>query len=165
MRIREISLLWRCCCLSVWWRIISDCSVHGSFPDFHVAAVLPFQFLRSVAAALLGFLFLRTIMRYMVIPANVSHETLKVAYRSAYGFFVLQSVVFMILAGIASLFPDSMLIVRRVAVCSLGLFYVVFLVRKMHILANSCNQFAAFLYLCALEIVPAAVLVATAILL
>ena len=100
-----------------------------------------------------------------VIPANVSHETLKVAYRSAYGFFVLQSVVFMILAGIASLFPDSMLIVRRVAVYSLGLFYVVFLVRKMHILANSCNQFAAFLYLCALEIVPAAVLVATAILL
>lgn len=148
--------------------LLPFCLVADYFGLFHPRFLsgLPCVFgVASVAAALLGFLFLRTIMRYMVIPANVSHETLKVAYRSAYGFFVLQSVVFMILAGIASLFQDSMLIVRRVAVYSLGLFYVVFLVRKMHILANSCNQFAAFLYLCALEIVPAAVLVATAILL
>jgi hypothetical protein len=41
--------------------------------------------------------------------------------------------------------------------------YALFLIRKTQIFSTSCSIFAAFLYLCALEMIPTGILVVSAI--
>ena len=41
--------------------------------------------------------------------------------------------------------------------------YALFLLRKTQIFSSSCNFFSAFLYLCALEIIPTGILVVPAV--
>ena len=67
-------------------------------------------------------------------------------------------------AGILFLFklPDQL--IRTVLYLEIAGIYLVFLIRRTQILSLSCNHFRTFLYLCALELIPTAALIASALL-
>lgn len=144
-------------CIGVdYFRIFRPAFMERVPAGFNVAVIF---------VCLVAFLMLRAMMRYIINPDNVNPDIFRIVFRFAYDFFIVQSLIFLLLIAVSSLFPDTVLIVRKVAMASLCIVYLVFLTRKLQILTNSCNLFAAFLYLCALEIVPAGAIAAVAILL
>jgi hypothetical protein len=73
--------------------------------------------------------------------------------------------VLLVTVGILALIGLDYSIVRLVLYGETALVYLLFLSRCAQILSLSCNHLRTFLYLCALEILPAALLVVSAVVL
>ena len=67
------------------------------------------------------------------------------------------------MGGVMSFIEMDETVIRTAMLCVSALIYALFMLRKLQIFASGCSFFAAFLYLCALEILPTGVLVASAI--
>ena len=87
------------------------------------------------------------------------------AHRASATYFILFMLLMLPTLGILALFrlPDD--IIRMVLYVEMAVVYFIFLIRRTQILALSCNPFRTFLYLCGLEILPAVLLVISAVML
>ena len=71
----------------------------------------------------------------------------------------------LITVGILEIAGLESAIVRYVLYAEIGLVFILLLHRTSQILSLSCNHLRTFLYLCALEILPAVLLVVSAVVL
>ena len=102
---------------------------------------------------------------YRILKPRRNNEFFVLARRTSYTYFILMMIVALMSVGILSLFGSPAPVIRQVLYAEFILFYFSFLLRRAHILGLSCNPLRTFLYLCALEILPTAALVVSAILL
>ena len=117
-----------------------------------------------VAAALVVFLLVRYLLHLWLKPRRHT-DTWWLGYRTGHTWFILLMMLVLPTLGILYLFQVNDLTVKWFILVELGLVYALFLLRKAQILALSCNPLLTFLYLCALEILPASMLVVSDLLL
>ena len=103
------------------------------------------------------------LMMYALMKPRRNYDFYRLSRRTAYTYFILLVIVGLITAGVLALFGCDLVLVRKVLLVELALFYAIFFVRRAQILALSCNHLRTFLYLCGLEILPTAAMVISAI--
>ena len=116
-----------------------------------------------ITAVLAAYLLLRVII-YLILRPSRGLEQFRVAHHATYTFFIVMMLLELITAGILSVcrVPDD--VMRNVLYLESAVVYLAFLVRKAQILSLSCNPLRTFLYLCALELIPSAALIVSAVL-
>ena len=155
--------------------------------------LLPYRFLTPmspeagfgiITAIFIGYLALRTAVAALILPQK-SHKKSRSADNSDRTFFIILAVVTLACSWILSLIHvgAALFLRRRALACSWILslihveasavrhtiiwlsaaIYMLYLMRKFQIFQSSHSIFTAFLYLCALEIVPTGILVVSAI--
>ena len=135
-------------------------------PSFmqQIAAYGEGWYLLTCAGVLAAYLLVRLII-YLVLKPRRRFEYFRLAHRAIYTFFIL----FMLLAlpgiGLMTLLDANDMIIRTVLYALLATVYFIFLIRRVQLLSLSCNGLRTFLYLCALEIIPTAALVVSAVVL
>lgn len=77
--------------------------------------------------------------------------------------FILTTLVLMIEGLVLALCSASIELSRIILLCTYAATYFIFLLRKTQIFASDCPLYSAILYLCALEVLPTGILVATAL--
>ena len=112
-----------------------------------------------------AFLLIRRGISFFVIPRNLDSDT-RGAVKYTFNTFTILAAFLMLLAALAMrLFhaPDES--IRTVLLVVAGFFYAISLLRTGQILGSHCGGFTTILYLCALEILPAGLLVLSAVVL
>ena len=92
-------------------------------------------------------------------PHRIPQKTYLAAEKSANTFFIFLTLILLLVASTATFFNAPQEVVRAVCLWLSALIYGLYLIRKLQIFASSCSLFTAFLYLCALEILPTGILV------
>jgi hypothetical protein len=111
------------------------------------------------------YIVLRTLLERICLPKRRNAQMYRCACISAYTFFILLTILLLSLWGILSVFNADPSSSKDAMLWLSGGIYLIFLLRKTQIFASSCSIFTAFLYLCALEILPTGALVASAVIL
>ncbi len=117
----------------------------------------------GVVGAVAAFFLLRWLISIIISSQDpkMSSERAKVSSRSIMNFWIMGCVGCGIVAIPLSSLGVNTLTIRHILIV-IGIFiYLLFLVRRTQILLNFCNHLKAFLYLCALELIPLAAMVAT----
>ena len=112
--------------------------------------------------AFLSFLLLRWMMYRWLRPRR-RYDAYQMAYRSGYTFFILMLLLVLPTVGVLWIFHVNDLTIKTIILLESGAVWLTYLLRKAQILSSSCNGLTLFLYLCALELLPVATLVATAV--
>lgn len=133
------------------------------FPDLFLELDPNLQVI-GVFLALLAYSLLRHFL-YIWIRPHRRFDTFRQAHRVGYTYFIFLMIVLLLTVGLLSLIGLDYSIVRLVLYGETALVYLLFLSRSAQILSLSCNHLRTFLYLCALEILPAALLVVSAVVL
>ena len=120
--------------------------------------------LAGVALALISYFLVRH-MVYLWIRPHQRVDIFRQAHRVAYTYFIFLMLLVLVTIGILALAGVESAIVRYVLYGEIGLVFILLLFRSSQILSLSCNRLRTFLYLCALEILPAALLVVSAVVL
>ncbi|MBR6305699.1 MAG: hypothetical protein IKR38_02825 [Bacteroidales bacterium] len=116
------------------------------------------------AAAFGGYLLLRLVI-YLLLKPRRRYEAYQTAHHASYTFFILMVLLMLLTSGIMYIFKAPDAVIRLVLYIEIATVYFIFLVRRSQILSLSCNPFRTFLYLCALELFPTAVLIVSAVML
>lgn len=111
----------------------------------------------------IGYLLLRHILYLWLKPRR--SDAYMMSYRAGYSFYILLCLVAFLTLGILVLFKASDLTVRGFLLVEAALFYFIYFVRRGQILLTNCSPFTTFLYLCALEILPTGLFIASAVVL
>lgn len=114
-----------------------------------------------VAGIFIGYLLLRYLLWWLLQPRRYS-DSYPAARKVAYTFFIMAGLVVLPTVGVLSLLDVNDLTVKTVILAEMGFIYLVFFLRKGQILSQVCGQLQVFLYLCALEVLPTGLLVASA---
>ena len=120
--------------------------------------------LAGIALALLAYALVRHMVYFWVRPHH-RMDIFRQAHRVAYTYFIFLMLLVLVTTGILSLVGVENPIMRYIIYGETGLVFCLFLHRSSQILSLSCNRLRTFLYLCALEILPAALLVVSAVVL
>ena len=110
-------------------------------------------------------LIVRTLLEKLCAPKRRNSQTYRFAKESSYTFFILMTILMLILWGILSILKIDGQTAKDAMLWLSAIIYLIFLLRKTQIFTSSCSIFTAFLYLCALEILPTGALVASAVIL
>lgn len=110
-----------------------------------------------------SYVLLRRIMSYLVRPHYMKPEKYSTAVNAAYTFFIILTLILILTGGIMSFLDCSHESIHNAMIWISGCIYLLFLLRKYQIFLTSCSIFTAFLYLCALEIIPTGILVISAV--
>ena len=118
-------------------------------PDFRLLAVA-------------GLFLVYVIVRYLLyrwFKPRRRYDEYQKAYRTGYTFFILTMMLALVSVAVCYILrlPDST--VKTVLLVESGALFLLYLLRKGQILSLSCKPLTTFLYLCALELLPAAILV------
>ena len=98
-------------------------------------------------------------------PQRLPKKTYQTAGKAAHTFFAILTLLLLTVAGIMTVAgTDETAIKNAILWISAGI-YALFLIRTFQFFTSNCSVFAAFLYLCALEIIPTGTLVVSAIIL
>ena len=100
----------------------------------------------------------------MIIPSRrmgTSRDAVVVSVGAGRDFFLLMTAGLAAVLLAATFFPGREMLMGEVSIYVILSFWVLFLVRKMQILSADAGLLRAFLYLCSVEIPPAAMLVAS----
>jgi len=130
------------------------------YPDF-VKGMAPNVRLWTTMGVFVGYLLLRHLLFLWLKPRR--SDAYSMSHRAGYSFFILMSLVVFLTLGILMLFNAGDATVRGFILVEVILFYAVYFFRRGQILLTNCNPFATFLYLCALEILPTGLFVASAL--
>ena len=109
------------------------------------------------------YMFLRLLMAWLFRPRKMQQKTYKAALKASSSFFIIGTLILLATGGLLDLFNVPEIDVRSAMLWVSALIYAVFLLRKTQIFSSSCSVFVAFLYLCALEMIPTGILVVSAI--
>ena len=118
--------------------------------------------LLACTAVLAAYIMVRLLI-YLLLKPRRRYEYFRLAHRALYTFFILFMLIALPLIGVLTVANANDVIIRSVLYALLAVVYCVFLVRKAQILSLSCSGLQTFLYLCALEFLPTATLIASAV--
>ena len=110
-----------------------------------------------------AYVLLRIACRLLFRLHDTPKSTYKTATDSFNTYFIILALLLLATGGVLSFMNVSPLHIRTAMFWISGAIYMVFLLRKTQIFLSSCNLFVSFLYLCALEILPTGVLIASAV--
>ena len=109
------------------------------------------------------FIATRTIIERSLKPKRIQSKTYKAVISVSYSFFIIMTMFMLFMSGISTLFNISLEHTKNAMLWISALIYLLHLIRKLQIFNSSCSIFIGFLYLCALEILPTGVLIASAV--
>ncbi|MCF0175519.1 MAG: DUF4271 domain-containing protein [Bacteroidales bacterium] len=115
-------------------------------------------------AVLVFYFGLRFFLGRLLRPSNVSRSW-SAGDGTGYSLFILLMIVSVLMVACMLTLGRSDANVQSAMLTNLMVAGALLLIRRFHILLNLTTLFPAFLYLCALEILPAAILVVCAVLL
>ncbi len=131
-------------------------------PDF-MAAFGPDLHLAATIGVFIVYLLIRTTVSKMIRPQKMQPKTYRTGGRASFTFFIILTIILLAMGGLMSFIGTEEAIIRNAMLCVSAFIYALFLLRKLQIFTSGGSFFTAFLYLCALEIFPTGVLVASAI--
>ena len=137
------------------YRLYDPDYVQGMSPDLRML---------TVAGVFIGYLLLRFLLYLWLKPRRRSDDY-QLAYRAGYTFFILMMLLILVTVGVLYLFHVNDLTVRIFIWAEAAFVYLIYLLRRGQILSLVCNPLTTFLYLCALELLPTALLIASAVVL
>ena len=137
------------------YRLYDPSFLSGLDPNLRMAGMV------GVFAA---YLLLRSLIYLWVRPRRRS-DSFRMARRLVYTYFIFLMLLVLLTLGVLWLVGVEDATMRLVLLAETGLVFVLVLYRCAQILWLSCNHLRTFLYLCALEILPAALLVISAVVL
>ncbi len=112
-----------------------------------------------------AFLAVRGLASTILRPRKVRQKTFGIAIRSAYSFFIVLTLLLLAAGGVLSFTGIPAETIKSAMLWISAFIYTLLLLRKLQIFASGFSVFASFLYLCALEILPTGLLVASALVL
>ena len=113
----------------------------------------------AVIGIFTAYVLVRKAATMLVHPRRIPQKTLSATEKSANTHFILLTIVLLLTGSLCSFFGASLDSIRVACIWLSALIYGLYLIRKVQIFMSSCSLFAAFLYLCALEILPTGILV------
>lgn len=137
----------------------------GLYSPSFMASFGPGLHLAVTIGIFLVYLLIRTTVSKMIRPQKMQPKTYRTGGKASFTFFIILTIVLLSMGGIMSFVDTEESIIRNAMLCVSAFIYALFLLRKLQIFASGGSFFTAFLYLCALEIFPTGVLVASAIIL
>lgn len=148
--------------------VIPMCLVADRFGLFNAEILQRVPEMWSAAAVVgvfLLFMACRFIIYQMLETRAKSPSTFLVAHKCGRTYFILLGAAILAAAGICLVAGAQDAVTKRVLLIVAGAVILDYLINRGQILSSVCNPFATFLYLCALDFVPAGLLVAANILL
>ena len=110
-----------------------------------------------------AYVMLRFACKLTARTRSTTASIYKNATDSARTYFIILTIMLVTTGGILMFFDTQISHIRTAMFWISGAIYALFLLRKTQIFLSSCNIFVSFLYLCALEILPTGVLIASAV--
>lgn len=110
-----------------------------------------------------AYITVRSLMEYGCRSKKLNSKTYRTACKSSYTFFSVLTLTLLLMGGIMSFMEVNSESIKNAMLWVSTLIYALFLIRKFQIFISSCSFFSAFLYLCALEMIPTGALVASAV--
>ena len=117
--------------------------------------------LAAVAGVFVVYLFIRFLLYRWLRPRR-RYDDYQMAYRAGFTFFILLMMLALATVGVCYVLgvPDET--VKTILLVETGVTFLLYFFRKGQILSLSCKPLTTFLYLCALELLPAALVVVPA---
>ena len=109
------------------------------------------------------FFSIRTLLEHILKPRRISLKSYNGVVRVAYSFFIILTIFLLLVSGSAAILDIDKESVTNAMLWISALTSVLYLIRKIQILNSCCSFFSGILYLCALEILPTGVLIASAV--
>ena len=133
--------------------------------------IIPYRFFESMTseeeflvlcAVFAGYLAFRSFASALFL-SNKNHKKSRTPDNSDRTFFIILSVLILSFSWIMSIIGIETTVIKSTIIWISAATYMLYFVRKFQIFQSSRSIFSAFLYLCALEIVPTVILVVSAI--
>ena len=137
-----------------------DLCGEGLMQDFHEGLKIA-----VVAGVFAFYFFFRLAIFRLFRPQRIPKKTYQTAGNAAHTFFVILTLTLLLTGGVMSMADASESAISSAMLWISAVIYGLFLLRKCQIFTSNSSIFAAFLYLCALEIIPTGTLVVSAIIL
>lgn len=134
------------------YRLVDAAILDTLSPDYRLLAI---------AGLFIGYLLIRFLLYRWLRPRR-RYDDYQTAYRTGYTFFIMLMMLALVSVAVCYVLhlPDPM--VKTVLLVETGVLFLLYLLRRGQILSLSCKPLTTFLYLCALELLPAAMLVVPA---
>lgn len=116
----------------------------------------------SAPAALAGmaaFLLVREFFFLIARPRRLGKEESDTLHHAPYNFFILLTLLMLSSVGILTLVHAGEGFIRTLLLWETAAVWLIAILRSGQFLSTFCNVFSTFLYLCALEMIPAALMV------
>lgn len=117
----------------------------------------------ATVGVFLAYLLLRTVCSALIRPPRLSGTAADAVRRSPWNYFILLTLLMLLSVGLLYIFRPSDTVVRITLYAETALFFLLSLLRSGQILASGFSGLTTILYLCGLELLPAAVLAACAV--
>ena len=137
------------------YRLYAPSFLEGLSPNFYLLAL---------AGVWEAYISLRAIL-YTLLRPRRGQEFYRLSHRVIYTCFILMMLVVLPMVGIMAFLDCNDLTIKYFILGVSFSFYLLILVRRTQFLLRFCNPLRTFLYLCALEFLPTALLVLSAVLL
>lgn len=111
----------------------------------------------------LTYMLFRKALEHFMRPKVMNSKVYATACKAGRTFFSILTLALLAMAGIMAILDIPTDITTRAMLWVSATIYLIYLLRKTQILISSASFFTAFLYLCALELIPTGALVASAI--
>lgn len=142
-------------CLAVWRRgLYTPSFMDGLDDNLRFCVIL---------GIFLAYVMLRKALEHFMKPKVMNSKTYATACKAGRTFFSLLTLILLAMAGIMGVLGIPAETVTDAMLWVSATIYLIYILRKTQILVSSASFFAAFLYLCALELIPTGALVASAI--
>ena len=117
----------------------------------------------ATVGVFLAYLLLRTVCSALIRPPRLSGTAADAVRRSPWNYFILLTLLMLLTVGLLYIFRPSDTVVRITLYAEIALFFLLSLLRSGQILASGFSGLTTILYLCGLELLPAAALAACAV--
>lgn len=129
----------------------------GFLHDMSVESLLGIYF-----GIFIVYVLFRLAMTWLFRPKKMPKKTYSAAHKASYSFFIIYTLVLLSAGAVMGVLDRPDMEVKNAMLWISASIYALFLIRKTQIFSTSCSIFMAFLYLCALEIIPTGILVVSA---
>lgn len=150
-----------------WAAYFALCLVFARYDVISLRFMEQFPFGLStliVLGIMLFYMLLRMTLISIFEPKRRGKEYYKASNNLYFNYLILLAVLMAVTVTICLVSDMNDLIVRRILLYEIAGTAVLLALRKLEILSNYCNLLLGFLYLCALEIFPAGLLIAASLL-
>lgn len=117
-------------------------------------------YMAAVAGVFLAYILLRLVLFHWLKPRRRG-DNYVLAHRTGHTYFIFLMALVLATVAVLTLFHADDMLFRVVIYVETALVFLLYIFRKTQILSLFCNPLQTFLYLCALEFFPAALLVIT----
>ena len=117
----------------------------------------------ATVGVFLAYLLLRTVCSALIRLPRLSGTAADAVRRSPWNYFILLTLLMLLTVGLLYIFRPSDTVVRISLYAETALFFLLSLLRSGQILASGFSGLTTLLYLCGLELLPAAALAAYAV--